>query len=440
MTGANAVERGAQDGDSLDEPLPRVAVVYGPPWFNPMVLAEAAREAPCRLIWVIDGRNAETAPPVRLLGRVGDVVDSAGLDASSIAAALVPLAPRGITTFSDPAMPLTAELATQLSLTYHSESTAAWLSDKHEQRCALRSAGVPGPAFSSVPTDLEEWPAFVSQLSFPVVVKPRHGTGSVATARADDELELADLVARLADVEGGLIVEEYLPGREGSAPFADDMAVELLVQRSRSFRLATTGKFKHAPPFRGRGTFLPSHVDASTEADVFEAAETAVHALGIRDSFVNVDIKLTPHGPRVVEVNGRLGGHVQLLMELAGGPPILPLVFRLALGYEMSEDPALRRILEEAWPRVGYFASVQSPMRATRLLEVNGFDDVAALSHVSIVLRKGRQGDSLDWTRGANASVCEVFGSVERVEDLDAARRQIDDLIQLDFDGESVEV
>jgi hypothetical protein len=88
---------------------------------------------------------------------------------------------------------------------------------------------------------------------------------------------------------------------------------------------------------------------------------------------------------------------------------------------------------------VGYFAAVQSPMRATRLLGIEGFDSVAALPHVSTVLRRGREGDSLDWARGANSSVCEVFGSVERVEEMDAARREIDALITLEIDESAVE-
>ncbi len=432
-----AVE-GVTQGDESDVcPLNRVVVVYGPPWFNPMVLAEAAREAPCRLVWVIDVSNAESAPPLRLLQRIGDVVDSTGLDVSSIAAAVLPFAPSGIVTFSDFSMSLTAVLARHLSLVYHSESTAECLADKNLQRRALLSAGVPGPAVWSVPTESSALAALVAQLRFPVVVKPRRGTGSVATARADDERELWELLARFADVDGGLVMEEYLSGRDNEGPFADDFAVELLLQRGRVFRLATTGKFRHAPPFRGRGTFLPSHVDPETEAALFAAAEAAVVALEIKDSFVNVDVKVTPEGPRVVEVNGRLGGHVQLLVELAGGPPILPLVFRLALGHDMTEDRALARVLSGSWPRVGYFASVQSPMGASRLLGIGGFDDVGALPHVSTVLRKGREGDSLDWAEGANSSVCEVFGSVEHFEALAAARRQIDDLIAVEIEETS---
>ena len=226
--------------------------------------------------------------------------------------------------------------------------------------------------------------------------------------------------------------------RDSGGPFADDLAVELLLQGGRVFRLATTGKFKHAPPFRGRGCFLPSHLDPSTEADVFEAAEAAVRALGVTDGFLNVDVKLTPEGPRVVEVNGRLGGNVQLLMELAGGPAILPWVFRIALGEDMSVEPALTRILDHRWPKVGYFAWVQSPMSATRLSGVAGIDDVAALPYVSSVVRNQRQGEPIDWATGGRFNVCEVFGSVADYDVLAAARREIDDLIELEFDEATV--
>jgi glutathione synthase/RimK-type ligase-like ATP-grasp enzyme len=434
MTGSGVGEGMAQSELPLEEPLPRVVVVYGAAQFNPMVLAEAASRVPCRLIWVVDESNVLMAPLVRLLRRLGDVVDSAGLDAHAIAEELVPLGPGGITTFSEECMALTAALARDLSFVFHSPSTAERLADKYEQRLALRLAGVPGPAVWEVPAHSSEVPVPEAQLSFPVVVKPRRGTGSLATARADDVHELSDLLARFTDIEGGLLVEDFLPDRDSGGPFADDLAVELLLQAGHVFRLATTGKFKHAPPFRGRGCFLPSHLDPSTEADVFEAAEAAVRALGITDGFVNVDVKLTPEGPRVVEVNGRLGGNVQLLMELAGGPAIMPWVFRFALGEDMSAEPALTRILDRRWQKVGYFAWVQSPMSATRLSGVEGIEDVSALPHVSSVVRNQRQGEPIDWTTGGRFNVCEVFGSVEDYEVLAFARGEIDELIDLEFD------
>ncbi len=427
-------------GETHPGALPRVVIVYDAASNNPMVLAEAA-DSVCRLVWVVDGSDVVMAPLVRLLRRIGDVVDTAGLDTGSVVAALEPHTPAGILTFSEVQMPLTAALAGQLSLTYHSVATAERLADKYLQRLALQQAGLPGPAVWEAPSPLlaegerqREVEALAQRVTFPVVVKPRRGASSVATARADDVRQLSHLLDRFGGREGGLLVEEYLTDRVSSGPFADDIAVELLVQQGRVWHLATTGKFRHAPPFRGRGCFLPSHVDSTTEAEVFAVAEAAVLALGVTDGFVNVDMKLTPDGPRIVEVNGRLGGNVQVMMELAGGPPILPLVFRLALGHDMNAEPAIARVVEGSWPRVGYFAWIQTPMSATRLVGVEGLDDVAALSHVSSVVRNQRQGDPLDWAMGGRTNVCEVFGSVEDVADLAAARDQIDDIIRLEFD------
>ena len=419
---------------------PRVVVVYDGASINPMVLNEAASGV-CRIVWVVDGADPVVAPLVRLLRRIGDVVDQSGADVDAMTSALALHAPAGIITFSEARMLLTAALAEQLSLTYHSVPTASRLADKYLQRLALRDAGLPGPGvWKAPPTNLgeDEFAAAVEALAesvtFPVVVKPRRGTGSVATARADNGRQLSDLLSRFGGQEGGLLIEEYLADRESGSPFADDVAVELLAQGGRVWHLATTGKFAHAPPFRSRGCFLPSHVDPSTEAELFGAAEAAVRAVGITDGFANVDVKLTPDGPRIVEVNGRLGGNVDVLMELAGGPAILPLVFRAALGYDMAADREVERILGGSWRRIGYFAWIQTPMAATRLVGVEGLDEVATLSHVSSVVRNQRQGDALDWAVGGRFNVSEVFGSVENLSDLAAARDEIDDTVELDFE------
>ena len=157
---------------------------------------------------------------------------------------------------------------------------------------------------------------------------------------------------------------------------------------------------------------------------VLSGGGRAARALGITDGLANVDVKLTPEGPRIVEVNGRLGGNVHLLMELAGGPSILPLVFRIALGQDMEAEPAVERIIGGTWPRIGYFAWIQAPMSATRLSGVTGYDEVAALPFVTSVVRNQREGDALDWAAGAGSNVGEVFGSVDSYEDLAAARRR----------------
>ena len=106
---------GAEETDAL----PRIVVVYDVTSITPMVLAEAASGL-CRIVWVVDGSDPVMGPLVRLLRRIGEVVDTAGLDADAVAAAVAPHEPSGILTFAEAQMPFTAAMAERLSLTYHS--------------------------------------------------------------------------------------------------------------------------------------------------------------------------------------------------------------------------------------------------------------------------------------------------------------------------------
>ena len=229
--------------------LPRVVVVYDVMSITPMVLAEAASGL-CRIVWVVDGGDPVMGPMVRLLRRLGEVVDRAGLDTDAVASAVASHQPSGILTFAEAQMPFTAAMAERLSLTYHSVLTADRLADKFLQRQALHDAGLPGPAVWEAPTpgageqeDARAIEELAGQVTYPVVVKPRRGTSSVATARADDERQLSELLTRFGAQEGGLLVEEYLADRVSGGTFADDIAVELLAQGGRVWHLATTGKF-----------------------------------------------------------------------------------------------------------------------------------------------------------------------------------------------------
>ena len=67
-----------QDDEAERDTLPRVAVIYDAMSLNPMVLNEAAGGI-CRLVWVVDCGDPVMAPLVRLLRRIGEVVDSADL-------------------------------------------------------------------------------------------------------------------------------------------------------------------------------------------------------------------------------------------------------------------------------------------------------------------------------------------------------------------------
>jgi biotin carboxylase len=96
--------------------------------------------------------------------------------------------------------------------------------------------------------------------------------------------------------------------------------------------MAITGKFPLAPPFRETGNFWPPAIDHGEAERIGSLATRALAALGVRSGITHTEIKLTPDGPRIIEVNGRLGGGIAELAQWAGGCDLITVAGRLALG------------------------------------------------------------------------------------------------------------
>jgi len=203
-----------------------------------------------------------------------------------------------------------------------------------------------------------------------------------------------------------MLIEEMLPEahpREGQC-FADVLMVDSLVSAGRITHFAVAGHFIPAPPFRGTGSFVPSHLSDVERKEVFEATEDAITALGVEYGFTNTDLILTPDGPRVLEVNGRIGGQITTLLSLAGASPLLPQAMRFAVR-ESDGDLAL---LETE--HVAFCAMYQPPIEATRLIELSGLDDVAQLPGVTSIVPNRIVGDVIDWRCGTMSRLFTVYG------------------------------
>ncbi len=301
---------------------PRLALVHGEGLGMPMVLAESADAAGCELVWVIDSSKVTSDWLMRLLRKLGTTVDIGGMSDDEAAEALRVCEPDGIIAYADPLIPVASALAVRLGLDYHDELTTQRLTDKFAQRQALQDAGLPVPRFVVVPADpsAEEIDTLMAAVDFPVVLKPRRGAAGRDTVLAHDADELRRLIAEHAtppdDTPGSsMIVEEYLVGASPppSALFADYVSVESVVSAGTISHVAVTGRFPLAPPFRESGFVIPSDLGPSDTRAVLDVASRAIAALGVRVGFLHTEIKLTPDGPRIIEVNGRLGGAIPAL-------------------------------------------------------------------------------------------------------------------------------
>jgi ATP-grasp domain len=422
---------------------PLLVVIHTPDAFSPIQIAEAA-DGICRFLWLID-TTARTDPGYRrVMSKFGQVIDHGGMSFDQLVDEVGKADPAGIVTFTDDGQMLTSALAHHLGLEFHPAEVVERLIDKVAQRTALAAAGFEGPTFWTVPPGAapdRAWPDQTPQYTladdvvaevtdaagFPVVVKPRQGAASRDTYRADDAATLRDVLAANADQE--MIVETYLADVTplDTQDVSDFVSVESAIVDGEVRHLAVTGRFPLAPPFRGSGMFIPSQLPADLIAEIEQLAADAAVALGVRTSIMHTEIKVTPDGPRIIEVNGRVGGGVPDILRLLGGPALIRWRLLLALGLDLPVEKS------RPFDGIGFYLWHQPPIGAQRIVTVNGLDEVAALPGVLEVRPKRGPGDLVDWREGGVGHVFGVGGVVATYKNLVSLRHRILDVTSVEY-------
>ncbi len=399
------------DGDRASGGLPRLAFAYHPRSFGTMSIAEAAKGI-CELVWIIDSSDPEVASMSRLLRRLGEVVDVAGMSLEQSAEAIGASGPDGILALADSLLLWTARVAELIELPFIAPSVAEVLTDKYLQRAALMRAGLPVPGFWLIPdgTGAGAWAQLEREVTFPAVLKPRRGEGSRDTVRVGSMGELKEMVAQAREPGTSapeLVLEEYLGDRPGAErrDFADYVSVESVVSAGQVSHLAITGRFPPADPFRETGFFIPSAYGEEDRAAIIEVAGAAVRAVGIERGLLHTEVKLTPEGPRVIELNGRIGGGVPEMLADATGVELLPMALRVALGETIVFQTM------PACERVGFLLYVQAPFAMRTVRAVEGLDELRALPGVEEVTLNRGPGQCVDWRSGNHGHVFSVRGS-----------------------------
>jgi biotin carboxylase len=325
-----------------------------------------------------------------VLAELGTVLPLTGRLADD-AAAVARLAPAAVLTFSEAALRPAAELAGALGLPGHDPATVLLLTDKARQRERLRAAGVEDVR-SQLLDSPAGWPGAIVDIGLPAVVKPVYGQGSRDThlvrTEPDGRRLLADLFAAGPGAAGGLLVEQALVGRAGPPGVGDYVSVESLSGPGGVSHLAVTGKLPLLPPFREVGQFWPAELAPGEEAAVLDRTGRALAALGVTVGFTHTELKLTPAGPRIIEVNGRLGGHLNELARRACGVDLIRLAGLAALGEPVTAAP-LR-------PARVYFQHYDlAPCRPCRLVGIHGDRQLRRLPGITGYRAYARVGDQL---------------------------------------------
>jgi len=232
-------------------------------------------------------------------------------------------------------------------------------------RTVLHAAAVPGPRFSLA----EGWTATAKAaagLGYPLVVKPVDLCGGMHVRKVADEtglreaflaLEAFPVNARSQPRVPTVLLEELLTGPE--------VSVETVTVGGTTHVIGVTDKSIAGDPwFVESGHMFPADLDAADREAAVGTAVAAVEALGLDNAVAHTEVKLTPDGPKLIEVNPRPAGNqiTELVRRVTGID--LPAVFaQLAVGQRPQLTAAMTGVRSAAIsfllpPRSGLLAGI----------------------------------------------------------------------------------
>jgi biotin carboxylase len=293
-------------------------------------------------LWLLDARPATWDRPY-LVGQT--LVDALDVDEAIAAAkelsARFPLA--GVLCYDEMRIWNAARIAEALGLPTASPDSILACRDKGLTRRLMAEASP--DAVRSVPVaDVAAALRAAAEIGYPVVLKPRALAGSEGVVRVDDAARLAaefafTTRAHFAEVPRyaeGVLVEEYLDGPE--------LTVDAVVWHGDVRPAFVSRKELDQPPtFEETGHVVTTDDPLLHDAELLAAVQAAHTAVGFTHGVTHTEVRLTGKGPRVVELNGRLGGDlITYVGLLATGIDLAVAAARLAAG-ELPDITPRRR-------------------------------------------------------------------------------------------------
>lgn len=210
---------------------------------------------------------------------------------------------------------------------------------KHLVRRALDVAGVPNPRHA-VTSSWDATCSAASAIGFPVILKPCDLASSAHVRLVRDHQDLADGFAALQALGRNFrdqprdplyLLEEYLEG--------DEFSIETCTVNGVTTVLGVTDKtVTGAPYFIEDGHMFPAALAPDELLPLEALARQVLSAVDHDRGVAHIEVKRTPAGPRLVEINPRLpGNYIVELVRRVTGVDLITVSIDLALG----RSPAL---------------------------------------------------------------------------------------------------
>jgi biotin carboxylase len=253
-------------------------------------------------VWLLQDSEPTWETPYLTGHTVVDTLDSAAMVSAT---AGLPVA--GVLCWDEVRVEAAAALAHKLGLPGSDPDAVHRCRDKQLTRAALAAAGVPQPA--SLPAaGLAGARAAAARIGYPVVIKPRALAGSFGVVKVAAPGALADAFAlaagsTLAGVPRyhGVLVEEYAAG--------DEISVDAVCRDGAVTPVFTARKQLGFPPYFEETGHAVRAGDPLLASPRMRRLLTVAHAaVGMTTGWTHTEFRLTAGGPKLVEINARLGG------------------------------------------------------------------------------------------------------------------------------------
>lgn len=247
----------------------------------------------------------------------------------------------GAITFWEDDIPLLGRICEKFNLQGNNYKTAVLTRSKFEMRKRISETGLGNPKFALIQSKKDLRNA-ITTVGFPAVMKPVWGADSefVILVNSPEEAEttLRYLVENCTEQFNSIfkynnslfLFEEYMEGME--------VSVECYAQYGIPHVIGINEKQPiKLPYFVEYGDIAPARVEEDIEQDVKKLAESALIALGVTNSLAHIEIKITPDGPKIVEVGSRMGGDdIYFNVRHVWGVDMVDVGLKIALGIQVN--------------------------------------------------------------------------------------------------------
>jgi biotin carboxylase len=280
----------------------------------------------------------------------------------------------GITSSSEYYVSTAAVLARRLRLPGPRPSAIRTCRNKLSMRMCLQQADIGIPVFRQSGS-IKGAISAACEIGFPVVLKPREETGSIGVrmcANVDEVASHARDLLRQRDNQRGLpmprriLIEELVTGSEYSVETFGTTIIGI-----------TEKHLGRLPRFVEIGHDFPAVLPKAVESKVRETVGRAREALRLDWGPAHFELRISPDGPKIIEVNPRLaGGYIPELVRLATGIDLIRETIRIATGQRADLAGSCCQ-----------FASIRFlvPDQEGKLVDLQGLKDASATSGVKEV-------------------------------------------------------